>query len=112
MLFIELRRRTSFQLFRIPFYLSGGAIQIGADEVKAGVDGREMQALRKRAGVPEIDPDAFPSTYCSKMLQRMSKRSGKATEIKDLFAKIKKPNDTHTRSIVNLRKCAAVVCFY
>ena len=74
-----------------------GAIPIKTEDLKPGVDGKELQALRKKAGVPEIDPDAPSSTYATKMTSCLEKRLDKVSDLKDGFGKIKKPSDLQAR---------------
>ncbi|CAE7194944.1 unnamed protein product [Symbiodinium sp. CCMP2592] len=59
----------------------------GQEEIKpaeaAGTPNKEALDLRKRANVPEIDPDALPSSYCQKLLLCLTKRTNKLQDIRD-----------------------------
>ena len=79
------------------FTSTAGAIQ--PDEMKPGVDGKELQALRKKAGVPEIDPDAPCSIYATKMASCLEKRLDKATALKLQFEQIVQPSSLHSKPL-------------
>ena len=60
---------------------------------------KEIQDLRKRAGVPEIDPDALPSSYAVKMNQCATKHVKRLADLISLFKAIKDPTDIQIRKL-------------
>ena len=48
-------------------------------------DPKEVLAIRKRAGIPEVDPDARASTYANKMTDCISKRRRKLNVVLELY---------------------------
>ena len=46
---------------------------------------KEVLDLRKRAGVPELDPDALPSSCAAKMMSCLLKRIKKLNDLHESF---------------------------
>ena len=66
-------------------------------EVKAN-DSKEAAEMRKRAGVPEIDPDAKPSSSAPKIVSCATKHVKKLADLIEIFKGIDKPTAIQTRS--------------
>ena len=60
-----------------------GQEEIKPAEAAGATPNKEALDLRKRANVPEIDPDALPSSYCQKLLLCLTKRTNKLQDIRD-----------------------------
>ncbi|CAE7223040.1 unnamed protein product [Symbiodinium sp. CCMP2592] len=52
-------------------------------DTKAALETKEILDMRKKAGVPDINPDALPSSYCQKLLVCLNKRNTKLRDLKD-----------------------------
>ena len=78
---------------------------VPAQEIKAGVDSKETLSLRKRAGVPEVDPEQLPSSVATKMLACIGKRKKKMADVADLYKKIAKPSELQEKTL-----CSSI-CF-
>ena len=68
-------------------------------DVKAGPGSKEVMLLRKRAGVPEVDPDGLPSAVAGKMISCMTKRKKMMSAISELFGQIKKPTEIQQKTL-------------
>ena len=66
-------------------------------EVKANAS-KEAAEMRKRAGVPEIDPDAKPSSSAPKIVSCATKHVKKLADLIEIFKGIDKPTAIQTRS--------------
>ena len=76
--------------------LRGDAVDVST-EVKP-TESKETQDLRKRAWVPEIDPDGLPSSYAMKMATCATKHVKKLSDLIHDFGDIEDPTQTQTRS--------------
>ena len=60
------------------FALQGQAVDL--DSNAPGLEAQEVIQLRKKAGIPEMDPEASPSTYVNKIQLCISKRVQKLND--------------------------------
>ena len=61
-------------------------------DIRPGVSSKEVMSLRKRAVVPEVDPDSLASSVATKMIQCMNKRAKTMAAICEFCDAIKKPS--------------------
>ena len=79
---------------------TGGAVTIDPEEAKAISESKDIQDLRKRAGVPEIDPDALPTSYIRKLKSCVEKRMKTLSALRDAFDETKRLTPTQTKRLV------------
>ena len=65
-------------------------MDVSAEEAKT--DSKQASDQRKRAGVPEIDPDALPSSYCGKISACLGKRIQKLAAVQEPYTKAEQKN--------------------
>ena len=70
------------------FALQGQAVDL--DSNAPGLEAQEVIQLRKKAGIPEMDPEASPSTYVNKIQLCISKRVQKLNDLRLAFNNTKK----------------------
>ena len=66
------------------------------------MDSKDCVEQRKRAGVPEVDPDALPSSYCAKFVACLGKRIKKLAAVQEPYTKadkLGKLDEIQTRSL-------------
>ena len=80
-----------------PFSGPSAATSIDVDKDVKPTEAKEVMDLRKRAGVPEIDPDALPSSTVTKMTACATKHIKKLSDLLDDFKSIEKPTDVQKR---------------
>ena len=69
---------------------------------EAKMDSKDCVEQRKRAGVPEVDPDALPSSYCAKFVACLGKRIKKLAAVQEPYTKadkLGKLDEIQTRSL-------------
>ena len=79
--------------------LAGDGESISPEEAQAVAESKEIADLRKRAGVPEIDPDAMATSYIKKLMACLGKRSTKIAALQEAFDK-RKLSETQARILI------------
>ena len=54
-------------MFSIPLGESGEDMDVNEDDIEQNKKDQSIKAQRKKAGLPELELDALPSSICSKM---------------------------------------------
>ena len=74
--------------------MPGDLGEIDVDKEIKPTEAKEVHELRKKAGVPEVDPDSPPSTYATKMTSCATKHVKKLADMIQLFEKIPESDAT------------------
>ena len=77
-------------------------------DVKTVVETQESLDLRRKAGVPEIDPDGLPSSYCLKLQACLNTRIKKLNLLKEPFDKAKL-DATQERNLGIIYTCSGTI---
>ena len=82
--------------------LPQGDSAISPEEMKDS--SKEMADLRKKAGLPVINPDAKPSSIAQKMQTCLTTRLKKLNEVKKMYTDVKDAdkNDNQKRNLCNI----------
>eukprot|EP00439_Symbiodinium_sp_Y106_P030613 s149_g3.t1 len=110
------RKTTCFEATGVPppepdrllSFAEGVVTDLKDESTKTVLETKEILDMRKRAGVPDINPDALPSSYCQKLLVCLNKRNTKLRDLKDACPTTNEKGE-HILSTSQQKKLASIL---
>ena len=93
---------------RLLSFAEGVVTDLKDESTKTVLETKEILDMRKRAGVPDINPDALPSSYCQKLLVCLNKRNTKRRDLKDACPTTNEKGE-HILSTSQQKKLASIL---